>query len=172
MHAWAPVTIASAALLVVTGILKLRTPGPTVTALRSVGLHWAGGGIVRAFAAVEISVGVAATVIGDPVTDLCLSALYLGFTGFLIRALRTPTASCGCAGNGDTPPTLAHAVLTVTFAGAAIAAATVGDPTGVASGGPGGRVEVVTALALAGLLAWLGWALLTLSPRLTALRRT
>ncbi|MBV9485640.1 MAG: hypothetical protein JO246_06235 [Frankiaceae bacterium] len=172
MHVWAPVTIASALLLALSGSQKLRRPAPTVLALRSIGLTRAGVAAVTLLGLAELMVGVTAITFGTRVTDAAVAVLYAGFSGFLLRALRTPTSSCGCTGRDDTPPTIGHLVLTTTFAATAIAAAAAGDPTGVRSGGPGTTIQVIAALGFAAVVAWLGWAVLTISPRLAATRRT
>jgi hypothetical protein len=158
--------LSCAALLVVSGVPKLGHPHATITALRSVGAVWVGPITVRALTMIEIGAGLAAITVGGRWADGAVALLYLGFTAFLIRALRTPTASCGCTARDDTPPTAAHLVMTSTFGAASVAAVAVGARTGIfslARDAPAG--QLVVALGFAVVVTWLGWSILTLSRR-------
>jgi hypothetical protein len=165
--------IAAAALLVVTGPPKLRRPAATITALRSVGAVWVGAITVRVLAIAEIVAGAVAVVVGGRPADAAVALLYLGFSIFLVRALRTPTASCGCTSRDDTPPTVGHLLMTTVFMAGATAAAVSGGQTGLISmtrdGAPG---EVVVAVGFALLATWLAWTILTISFRVPTPRRT
>jgi hypothetical protein len=161
--------LSCAALLVVSAIPKIRRPSPTIIALRAVGLTWVGPWAVRALSLTEILVGATAIVHGGRLADAGVAGLYLGFSVFLVRALRTPAASCGCTGRDDTPPTLTHLVLTTLFATGAIAAVVAGGATGlatIAQDADGARVVVALGFALTA--TWLGWSILTLSLKLPA----
>jgi hypothetical protein len=169
MQAWTGVMLAGGALLVVTGVPKLRHPGPTITALRAVGAGWVGARTVRLLAAVEISCGASAVVLGGRWSDAAVGVVYTGFSAFLLRALTTPLASCGCTGRDDTPPTALHLLLTVTFAACAAAAVVAGGRTGLVSVAQATSTAPAVALAsFAVLTAWLGWSVLTLSARAQA----
>src|SRR6478609_7019128 len=134
MQAWTGVVLVAAMLLVVAGVPKIARPTPTTAALRSVGLTFVTRGQVRALAVVEIAVGVAAVVRGGVVIDALVAAIYACFTVFLVVALRSSRSgvSCGCTGRADTPPTLAHLVLTATLAATTAVAAATGGSTGLA----------------------------------------
>jgi hypothetical protein len=165
--------LSCAALLVVSGVPKLANPHATIAALRSVGARWVGPITVRSLTAIEIGAGLSAITVGGRWADGAVGLLYLGFTAFLIRALRTPTASCGCTGRDDTPPTAAHLVMTATFSAAACAAVATGARTGVVSLARTTQAgELAVALGLAVIVTWLGWSILTLSRRVPSPRAT
>jgi hypothetical protein len=166
MQAWAGVMLSCAALLVVSAIPKLGRPGATITALRSVGMTWVGSKAVALLTLAEVAAGLTAITLGGRWADVSVAALYAGFSVFLIRALGVPTASCGCTGRNDTPPSIAHLVMTVVFAAGASAAVVAGGQTGVVTVVRNGSGLSVVALALAVVATWLGWSVLTISPRL------
>ncbi len=147
--------LAAGALLVLAGAPKVLAPGDLVRALRSTGLPAPVVG-VRAFAALEVVVGVAAVVAPSRVTGLLVGLLYAGFTAFVVRALARGgvLSSCGCFGKADTPPTRAHALLTglAALVGLGVAVAPPTDPwQGVGAGTVAGLVALT---ALVGFLAW------------------
>lgn len=113
-----------AALLAVAGAQKVVDPTMTVGALRALGLHL-GARAVRAGAAAELVLGVAAVTVGGPVTWSLIAVSYLGFAAFVVTALRKGTmiGSCGCFGRDDTPPHPIHVALNLLSAGVAVAAA-------------------------------------------------
>jgi len=173
MQAWAPLVLSGAVLLLVSGLPKVSKPGPTITALRSVGATWVGARTVRLLTGFEIGAGLTAVVFGGRWADAAVAALYLGFSIFLLRALRMPAASCGCTGRDDTSPTVAHLVMTAMFALGATAAVVAGGQTGLvtlADDVAPGRLVVAVGLALT--TAWLGWSVLTLSLRAPSRRAT
>jgi hypothetical protein len=166
MQIWAGVTISCAALLIVSGIPKLRRPQGTVVALHSVGVSWIGATGARALTVAEIMLGVAAIAVGGRWADTGVALLYLGFSAFLVVALRGSTASCGCTGRANTPPTVAHLVMTVMFAACGAAAAAVGGNTGIMAFVQAAHpARSVTILCYAALVTWLGWAILNLASR-------
>jgi hypothetical protein len=164
MQTWAGIAIACAALLVIVGVPKLWHPDGTVIALRAVGLTRTGARSARLLTIVEVAVGAGAVVVGARWADAAVSLLYLGFSGFLVLALRSSTATCGCTGRVDTPPTRTHLAMTVMFAAGSAAAAVTGSRTGVLTlvraTSPG---VVIALLGFAALLTWFGWALLNLA---------
>lgn len=173
MQVWSGVMIAGAALLVITGPPKLRRPGATVSALRSVGAVWVGPTAVRTLALAEIVAGTAAVVAGGRWADGAVALLYLGFTIFLVRALRTPAASCGCTARVDTPPAARHVLMTTVFATGAIAAVIAGGRTGLITiSRDAAAGQVVGAVGFAVIATWLAWSILTLSLRMPSPRRT
>jgi hypothetical protein len=163
MQVTAGLVLAASALLVVAAAPKLASPQSMIAALRSVGLVSAGPKTVRSLTVLELAAGSAAIVLGGRLVDGLVALLYVGFSAFLVVALRSPGTSCGCTGRDDTPPTAAHLLMTVVFATGAAAAAASGGRTGLValshSGHPG---ELLVAGGLAMLAAWLGWAILTL----------
>jgi len=119
-------------LLAGAGALKAWQPGDTANALRAVGIrlsYSASRAAVRVFGAAEAVLAVVALVSGNPVACALVAVSYLGFTAFVLVALRrgTAIASCGCFGKVDTPPSLVHVVLDLLFAGVAVVAACTGD---------------------------------------------
>ena len=113
-------------LLVVAGAAKLRRPEPSVPTLHALGLP-ARAWLIRAGAAVELAVG-AAGLAAWRTAAAAVATPYAGFavvTGIqLVRG--GPSASCGCFGTDDVPPTLVHVVFDVLAAGAAAGAAVFG----------------------------------------------
>ena len=104
--------LASAALLGFAGLAKIARPENTVGALRAARFP-ATRTAVRAGAAAETGVAVAALVAPSALTGAMVAGSYFGFTLFTVLALRMrwPISSCGCFGKPDTIPTKAHALL-------------------------------------------------------------
>lgn len=120
---------AACALLVLAGGYKILRPNPTTGALRAV--RWpAGTGIVRSLGLGEVLLGAAALLSGGRALALAVGLLYVGFTAFVLAALRQGSAiqSCGCFGESETPPTLLHVATNLLLAATAIAAAATGVP--------------------------------------------
>lgn len=119
----------AALVLALAGARKLVDPAPTRGALRQMGLPWRGP-IVPIMAVAEIATAVTAVIVGSAWAAAALAAWYLGFTVFVLVALRreVPLASCGCLGSPDTPPTIGHVVVDALFAAVALAVAL--DPLG------------------------------------------
>lgn len=153
---------AAAVLLVATGSLKLLRPDPTAAALVQAGIVRGARVLARGIGVAELAIAVAVLGTGGFIPVVSLAAAYAGFTGFVLLALRRPDRirTCGCA--GDAPPTSAHAVVTVGFTGAALAAAVSGIPSvpdALAVGADGAVL-----LGYAGVVAMLAWAVLTVLP--------
>jgi hypothetical protein len=166
MQIWDGVTLSCAALLIITGLPKLWNPRSTVVALRAVGVPRVAKTAARALAVGEIAVGVAAIANGGRWADAGVAVLYLGFSAFLVVALRGSTASCGCTGRDDTPPTVAHLVMTTLFAACSVAATISGGKTGImAVIQASDPARSLTLLGYAALVTWLGWAILNLAAR-------
>lgn len=104
--------LAAVALLGLAGVSKLARPNDTARALRLAGLP-ASRTLVRAGAAGEVAVAVAAFAVPGAFTGGLVAACYAAFTAFVAVALRRhwPISSCGCFGKPDTPPTRSHAAL-------------------------------------------------------------
>lgn len=154
----------AAALLILSGGLKLGDPVPTQGALRSAHLP-AGKPAVRLLALAEIGFGALGLVYGG-IAALGVAATYLGFAGFVGLALlrRIPLQSCGCFGREDTPPSLLH--LTVNLA-AGLAGLS------VAVGGGGSLVETLRSQVWGGVpyLGFLAVGIAALVLMLTSLAR-
>jgi hypothetical protein len=157
--------LASAALLVLAGAGKLRTPLPLARALRLAGLP-VGVPVVRAGAAVEVLLGLAALLTGSALAAAGVALSYAAFTGFVLLGLRRGTAlsSCGCFGTADTPPTWTH--VAVTGALAAVAAAVAVRPLGplpdLLAGAPGLGLPLLVATAAVAVTAYVVLAVLPL----------
>jgi hypothetical protein len=157
-----PVTgpyLAAVVLLGGAGVAKAARPYDTARALRVAGIR-ADRGLVRLGALAELTVAAVALAWPGTVTGGLVAACYLGFSGFLVVALRRrwPISSCGCFGRPDVPPTRLHLVLDL----AAAAAATwwAADP-GTLTGAFTEQPWLATALAIETLalivLAWLAF---------------
>ena len=155
-EAIAPPFFLLAALLMVSGAVKVLRPQATVQAMLDAGLPGSRA-VARGLGAMEVGVGLWASAAPAAGGALALAVLYLAFAGFLAFVLRArPQAgSCGCAGATAVPPSYLHLWLDVAAAACAIAYA--------ASSGPDvtpwiariglGAVPVVGGLAVAGWLA-------------------
>ena len=118
----------AAALLVVAGLAKLRSPQPTADAL-----GWGSSGPVaaRAVGLVEIALGTAALIAPGPLLAFAVAAAYLGFAGQVMRSrARGAGARCGCFGAADVPAHRSHVVLNLACAAVA-SVAVVETPHGV-----------------------------------------
>ena len=116
------ITLIAAAVLAVAGVHKLKSPAAAEAALRAQGIRVpVGSG--RVLGGVEIGVGLAAA-FGLPGAVVVLAVMYLGFTGFVLRAIRDD-APCGCLGRADAPATFLQAVLDLTFAVVAVISAVI-----------------------------------------------
>jgi hypothetical protein len=157
--------LAAAGLLVLAGIPKLVDPMPLVRALRSARLP-ASRSAVRGLAAVEIVLGAAAVVVPGRLTATAVCLSYGGFSAFVALVLRRGgvLGSCGCFGRPDTPPTVAHLIVTIVFAGAAGALAVV-PPDGQVWSFPTAEVLVLAGFAV--LLAWLAYLVMAVLPATT-----
>jgi hypothetical protein len=173
MQTWAGVTIAGAALLVISGLPKLWHPQGTVAALHAVGASRIGPVAAQLLTVVEIGIGAVAVVLGARWADLAVAVTYLGFSLFLVAALRASASTCGCTGRVDTPPTRTHLVMTVGFALGSAAAAVNGSRTGLLAVAHTSRPAIsVILLGYAAVVTWFAWVLLNLAPAAGRARQT
>jgi len=159
-----PFTV-SILLLLLAGAFKMWQPAPTSNAMSAAGLP-SNDGLTRLLGAAEIGIGTAALVVGGWVPALLVAAAYLGFTFFVVIALRHSLAiqSCGCFGKIDTPPSWAHVVVNASAAAVAIIyGLTATDPVGTyltqSDGGP-----LVLATLVATYLVYVLLAVLPAAP--------
>jgi hypothetical protein len=157
--------LAAAGLLVLAGVPKLTDPMPLVRALRTARLP-ASRGLVRAVAASEVVLGVAAVAVPGRLTAAAVAVSYLTFSAFVALVLRRGgvLGSCGCFGRPDTPPTLAHLAVTLVLAvsAAALAAAPPREAVWSSVGG-----ELIALVGFAALLAWLAYLVMAVLPATT-----
>jgi hypothetical protein len=151
------------ALLILTGLAKVRNPHDVARALGSLGLPslpWSG----LALGLAEIGVGVSAFFL--PVGLLAQGILYLAFGIWVFVALRrdVPLASCGCMGKDDTPPTVGHLLMNALAAVLSLLAAG-GGPIRLAPGIEGAAQVAVVAVGL-----FLSYIVLTDGARLAGVR--
>ena len=144
----APLFLLAAGLLVVAGLGKVWRPRPTAQALYAAGLPGSEPA-VRALGASEIVVGLAALFAPAPWNALLVAAAYTVFAGFVSFLLiaRPASASCGCAGSRETPPSWLHVGMNLTAAAVAVSAAVVGTAS---------LPETVSELGVAALPAAIG----------------
>jgi hypothetical protein len=147
--------LAGAGLLGVAGAAKVVRPHGTVRGLRQVGLP-AAPSAVRALAAAEVVVALTAATVGGRIGAAGVAASYATFTVFVVTALARgwPLSSCGCFGEPDSPPSVAHVVVDAALALVAGAAAVAGGPAPIVlvSHRPGwGAAVVALAVVTAGL---------------------
>jgi len=169
-------TDAAAALLVVAGLAKLRTPAPAAGMLVAL---WPrllpmarARAVARGAGAVEVGVGVAAVCVGGRIPMAILAACYLALTALAVRlATGAQRTSCGCFGAADGAVGAAHVLLDGSAAAVALAAVFVA-PDNVAALFHAGVGVGVTSVVQAALLAALGYLSITSLPALAAARRT
>jgi hypothetical protein len=117
---------ASAGILVVSGLAKVRSPRPTAAALFAIGVPVTGW-IVRVLAALEIVLGGVAILRPTPGVALAVGAAYVLFAGAASLFLWSPRVrSCGCMGDRAIPPSVLHVVMNLVAAAFAAAAALTG----------------------------------------------
>jgi Methylamine utilisation protein MauE len=167
----APPFFLAAALLIVSGALKVVRPRATAQAMLDVGLPGSVA-VGRGLGALEVAVAAWAIVAPRRGGAVALAVAYLAFATFLGYVLRRhPDAgSCGCAGAKAVPPSRLHLTLDLVAAVSGVAYAVVAGPAAtawLARLGPAAAV-VVAGLTLAGWLAavavteapaaWRAWA--------------
>jgi methylamine utilization protein MauE len=146
----------AAGLLVASGIAKLRDPGPASRALAEAGLP-AGSLPARLLGGAEVVVGGGCLLVPGPAFHVALGVLYAAFAVFLILLMRRDgSASCGCLGTKEAPPTVLHAGLDLVAAAAGGAAAVLGSPSVLAAARatPWLGIPFLAGLVTAGLLAY------------------
>jgi hypothetical protein len=112
---------AAGVVLVVSGALKLAAPRPTSTMLRGLS-SFTRRLPVRLIGIGELSLGMAALVVGGRAIAVLLTIAYLTFTAVSIALLRRGDGllPCGCLGSRSAPASPAHVVINL---GAALVAA-------------------------------------------------
>ncbi len=150
--------LGSVVLLGLAGLGKLVRPNDTAGALAAARLP-GGPVVVRAGAAAEVAVVVAACVAPGPIPPALVALSYLGFVAFVGFALNRgwPISSCGCFGRPDTLPTPTHLIIDGSAALVAVSWALTGT-AGVSSAfahQPWGGVPLGVAAAATTGLAYL-----------------
>lgn len=161
-----PVAVASL-LLAVAGAAKLVNPAPTGVALRTLRLP-SSAIVVRLVGATELVVGVATLALGGRLLALLLGLAYLSFAVVVVVSVRRgDTASCGCFGRVDTPPSLLHAAVNASLGTAGVGAAVAGlaDLGTILADQPAAGLPY---LGLVGLATWATYLVLTILPLPTA----
>lgn len=122
-QALTPPFVLAAAILVIAGLAKLRTPAGMIRALGVLGLP-SGLATARGLAIAEVAVGSWAAVTPVRPAAATVAGLYLAFA-LSATALARRSASCGCFGQAESPASIAQALLSAGLAGVAVAAAVV-----------------------------------------------
>ncbi|REK18406.1 MAG: hypothetical protein DWQ40_08560 [Actinobacteria bacterium] len=159
-----PVAAIFSALLILTGVSKLRRPDDTSKALSMLGIPFAPS-VALGLGLLEVTVGGTALATSSSWVFAVQATLYAGFLGWVTIALvrNLPIASCGCLGTPDTPPYWGHVVLD----GAAVIASTaaaIAGPITIQSWWAG-----ITSLLLISLGVWLAWEILGTGARAASL---
>ena len=167
----APPFFLAAALLMVSGALKLVRPRASAQALLDAGLP-SSLALARGLGSLEVAVAAWAILAPAAGGALALALAYLAFAGFVAYILKQHPdgASCGCAGTKAVPPSALHVTLDLAASLAGVAYALTAAPSAVgwiAGLGPGAGA-VLAGLGLAGYLAvvavaeappaWRAWA--------------
>ena len=164
-----PALLAAALLLVASGLAKLREPRPAVAALHALGIP-AAALVVPVAGLVELAVGAAS--LATPRAAALVGVLYVVFACLVAAQLaRGSTASCGCLGSADTPPSPLHLVLDLALAAVAFAAAAAPPASVISLLGAHPAAGTVVALAAAAAAFLLVAAASLLPPALSSYRR-
>jgi hypothetical protein len=109
----------SAAVLVLSGIAKVRQPTALVQPLRTLHLP-ATRRAARAIGVVEVGVGVAVLVSSHAAVTAALALVWIGLLGAAVRLSRDAGADCGCFGEASRPVGPMHLVVNTVFSIAAV----------------------------------------------------
>jgi hypothetical protein len=110
----------SAAVLVLSGIAKVRQPTALVLPLRQLRLP-ATRRTARAIGVVEVAVGIIALLTSHAASMAALAAVWLGLLGAAAALTRGPNVDCGCFGEASRPVGPMHLVVNAVFSVAAVA---------------------------------------------------
>lgn len=110
----------AAAVLVLSGVAKVRRPTPMLAPLRRLRLP-ATRRAARALGVVEVAVGVAALTTSRVATVAALAALWLGLAVAAALLARDGSTDCGCFGEASRPVGPAHLVANAVASLAALA---------------------------------------------------
>lgn len=157
--------LAISLLLAVAGMMKVYRPEFTTGALRAAGIP-ANHALVRLLGTAELGAGIGAVVAGTALWAGGVGLFYLGFTVFVLIALRSgaPISSCGCFGSADTPPSVGHVVLDVSAT--LVALVTALDPPGPWVGmTEAGLSTIVPFLLFSGATVYLLYAIVNVLPQ-------
>ena len=152
--------LAACALLLAGGVLKVLRPHDTARAL---GYPVS---LVRVAAGTEAALGFVAFLRPMPASALAVAMSYAAFATYVARIRRSggALATCGCFGEPDAAPTLAHVLVDAAFAIAALAVATGTSDSAVwhvlarqpGNGAPLAFVSATSAVLAFGVLSHLG----------------
>ena len=110
----------SAAVLVLSGIAKVRQPTALVLPLRQLRLP-ATRRAARSIGVVEITVGIVALLTSHAASMAALAGVWLGLLAAATALTRGPNVDCGCFGEASRPVGPVHIVVNAVFALAAVA---------------------------------------------------
>jgi hypothetical protein len=117
---------ASAAILLVWGVAKVRSPRPAAAALGAMGLPLPIG-IIRVAACAEVALGVLVLLRPVPLVAAAVVVAYACFTAVAGLYLWSPRVrSCGCLGDRVVPPSVVHVALNAAAVASAAAVAVTG----------------------------------------------
>ncbi len=110
----APALVVAAAVLVVAGVAKLRSPDSARVALVTLG--WpVPNAAIRGLAVAEIALGVWTAVHPGRLLAAAVACMYLGFAAVALLLARR-RASCGCFGDAGAPASAIQAALSLALA--------------------------------------------------------
>jgi len=162
MEVFSALYATAAVLLILAGGAKGFRPAATQQLLKDLGVpSWpvmTHRRLVLGLGVVEVALGVAGLVSKISAVAVVTGAVYVAFAGVVTLALRSGSASCGCFGRPDTPPTTAHVVVNLALGAAALVAATTKAPLEVMAAQPVGGLGFVAVVGAAagGLFVVLG----------------
>jgi hypothetical protein len=105
-------------------VAKLRAPAPARRTLITLGVT-VPGVVIRAFATIELGLGLAAALTGARPAGVALAVLYAGFAALAALLARRQVA-CGCFGDSELPASGAQVAMSVVLALLSLAATLAG----------------------------------------------
>ena len=150
------------ALLVLAGVLKVRSPGRAASSLALAGLQMPPAAM-RALGVAEVAVGGIAAARPNPISAGAVALAYGIFAAFIVRLRRRgDEVDCGCFGAEGGGATRVHIVLNAAACAVAVAAALAPPPgtTWILTRGPLIVVALVCGTAAAVLAAYAAFTLL------------
>ena len=165
---------AFALVLAASGVLKLKTPDPTVAAVLATKLPgaWrlAGRPFVRLIAVGEILVAAAVFVAGGAAAAALMALAYLSLALVAWRLVRrSPGQDCGCFGKVGEPVSRWHVSMNLAGAAVAVIAVALPEPSVVHQLASSGPLTVPLAAGI-GMAGWLIYLVMTALPSHSALR--
>lgn len=162
----------AAVLLVIAGAVKVTKPMTAAELMEDLGAPasgpLSGARLAVVLGVVEAGLGIAALVAEVRAVAVGVGVLYVAFAATVLRAMALGSASCGCFGRIEAPPTWYHVVGNTVLAAVSFVAAAGPSPLEIMDEQPYGGAGFVI---LVGVLGGLALITFTALPEAMAARR-